>query len=135
MILFDHFPSHRDDHRYAESALRAALDIDEEGAVIRKIPELLRVCGLAMDFRYEATLTVDDLRQALQQGTAIAIVRKTPLDDAHALLLDKLVVDEVFIRDPLPQGTGSTYAVSLPTFLTVWQNSQTGKGKAVVMIQ
>jgi hypothetical protein len=46
---------------------------------------------------------------------------------SHALVVDSITGDRVYVRDPLPVGSGSTYNVSVDDFTRAWT------GKAVVI--
>jgi hypothetical protein len=67
---------------------------------------------------YRAGLSVDDL--AGSGGPSIVS------GNGHALVVDRVSGGQVFIRDPLPGGAGSSYTVSVADFTEWWS------GRAVV---
>lgn len=40
---------------------------------------------------------------------------------SHALIIDKIQKGQVHLRDPLPQGKGSSYSVSQKNFNSYWR--------------
>ncbi len=135
MLLLDQFPTMRQDYRYAESFLRTALATDEDGSPIAMIPEVLRQFGLAQRYIYRRDFTLEELRSQTVVHSVIAVVNAKSGEDLHALIVDAVWADAVAIRDPLPEGRGSAYRVSLTVFLPRWLDSQTGCGGAVTMLE
>jgi hypothetical protein len=65
-------------------------------------------------------VSASDLEQATANGPAIVS------GQGHALVVDRVSDGMVYIRDPEPYGTGSSYAVPVDRFTSWWD------GRAVV---
>ncbi|MDQ3687680.1 MAG: hypothetical protein M3430_19060 [Acidobacteriota bacterium] len=116
----------------AESYLSNALKI-EEGAYLSSVPSVLRDFGLSKAYIYRDDLTLEELSEALTRATVIASIKRPRDMDAHALLVDALDDGWVWIRDPLPKGSGSAYKVSSATFSQVWLRRKTRYGIALIV--
>ena len=55
------------------------------------------------------------------------------LDGHRDLTIDRIIEQSVSIRDPLPEGTGSAYQVTVEAFLSVWARDESGAGRAVAV--
>ncbi len=116
-----------------EAMLRAALDIQGEGALLSAAPYALQTFGSTIAWVYRDDLTLNDLKQALAKGPAIVALRRGNLG-SHALLVDGIDSDSyVLIRDPLPELTGSAYKIAMKTFLPAWLPEQSGRGRGVIV--
>ncbi|MGH9836091.1 MAG: hypothetical protein ACREBD_15855 [Blastocatellia bacterium] len=116
-----------------EAMLRAALDIQGEGALLSDAPHALLTFGSTVAWVYRDDLTLNDLKQALAKGPVIVALRRSSLG-SHALLIDGIEADSyALIRDPLPELTGSAYKVALETFLPAWLPEQSGRGRGVIV--
>jgi ABC-type bacteriocin/lantibiotic exporter with double-glycine peptidase domain len=116
----------------AEAVLRAALETDR-GAYLSAVPETLRQFGLP-GYVYDPALSLAELQASTAKGPAIVAVKRRPGDvDAHALVIDRIVEQSVSIRDPLPEGTGSAYQVTVEALLSVWLRDESGTGRAVTV--
>jgi hypothetical protein len=135
MLLLDYVAGAEDDYLVSESFLRAALATDFKGTAIVRIPEVLREKGMPITYHYRKDLTIDDLRESVESFPAIAMVRAKGDDDFHALIVEGVTDTSVNIRDPLPEGTGSAYSLSLALFLSAWINEKTGCGHAVAVLK
>ncbi|MEK7830668.1 MAG: hypothetical protein AAB401_06245 [Acidobacteriota bacterium] len=115
----------------AEAVLRSALQT-EQGAYLSAVPAVLwrfRLPG----YVYRSRLALVELQTATEQRPALVTVKHRFDDvDTHALLVDRITSQSVFLRDPLPEGIGSAYCVSLETFLNVWLRDS-GTGRAVIV--
>lgn len=115
----------------AEAVLRNALQT-EQGAYLSAVPAVLwryRLPG----YVYRPALTLDELQTATAQRPALVTVKhRFDAVDSHALVIDRITAQAVFIRDPLPEGAGSAYHVAMETFLNVWLRED-GTGRAVVV--
>lgn len=135
MLLLDQWPEAKNDYRFSESFLRAALETDRNGSLIGRIPEALRNFGLPQKYLYRRDLTIEDLQDAMQLGAAIAIMQDVSEEGLHALLIEGISAYSVAVRDPLPIGSGSAYEVSLPVFLARWHQRESGAGWAVIVLE
>ena len=133
MFLLDELAAAHQDYAYAESFLRTALATDEDGSSIANIPDVLRQFGSIREYSYSRNFTVEELRKRTAVHSVIAIVKAG--NAFHALIVDAILADVVLIRDPLPEGRGSSYGVPLAVFLSRWLDSQTGCGSTVTMLK
>lgn len=117
----------------SEAELRADLQTDG-GSYLSAVPETLRQFGLLAGYVYHYDLSLAELRAAVAKGPAIVAVKHLPDDDdAHALVIDRIAREYVYVRDPLPEGAGSAYRVTAEAFLRVWLRSESGTGRAAVV--
>ena len=117
-----------------ESYLRNALTLDE-GSYVSQIPSVLREFGLRTSWEYRNDLALEDLISALQRGTAAAFVKGRRAASGHAVLVDAIADTLVSIRDPLPQGQGKAYRITVNEFLNFWLRPKTNRGQAVIMLE
>jgi hypothetical protein len=118
----------------AESYIRDALQINS-GSYVSQIPETLQAFELAIQYQYRNNLTIAGLTDAVKYGVAAAFVKTPNALDGHALLVDEIRDGLVAVRDPLPEGEGRAYKVSVSNFLKFWIAPQTGLGQATVVIK
>lgn len=115
-----------------EAYLRNAFDIKEEGASIKVIAEFLKTrrilqrAMIAHRFRFRDDLSFEELEEYVQKDLTVVSIRT--LKNAHAVVIERIFDDEVFILDPLPEMQGSAYYVRKEIFLPYWflPNSETG---------
>lgn len=135
MLLLDQLASANQNYRYAESFLRSALATDEDGSSITIIPDVLRQFGLSQQYVYRRDFTLEKLRNQAAAHSVIAVIKAKSEDDLHAVIVDAVLADAAAIRDPLPEGRGSAYRISLGIFLPRWLDSQTGCGSVVTVLE
>ena len=118
----------------AESYLRAALKLDQ-GSYLSQVPDVLRDFEAKQEFVYRNDLTLDDLRDVVRSSPAMAFVKRASDRAGHALLVDAISEDQVFLRDPLPLGSGKAYRVSVSDFVQVWLRPRNLLGRAVIAVR
>jgi ABC-type bacteriocin/lantibiotic exporter with double-glycine peptidase domain len=116
-----------------EAFIRAALKL-EEGAFLSDAPRVLAEFGLNVSYQYRRDLTVDGLKKAVAEAAVIAYVSKPGQRAGHAVLIEEITDQAVAVCDPLPEGEGRAYRLSLTDFLSCWLTLETGLGCAVVML-
>lgn len=135
MLLLDSLQGAEDSLLFSESFLRAALATNSRGTVIARIPEVLHEIGLPAMYHYRQDLVIGELQKAVKAIPAIALVRASGDDEFHALIVEGIKGQSVDIRDPLPEGIGSAYRISLALFLSVWAGKKSGCGRAIVVVE
>ena len=135
MLLLDEFPHLADDYRLSESFLRNALETTNKGSSVAGVPAVLRDMGTIRTYAFLVGVTLVELRKATRAGAAMAILRTTSPQSAHVVLVDEVTETTVAVRDPLPLGRGSVYAVALSEFMAVWANSTSQLGCAVTVLE
>ncbi len=116
-----------------EAFIRTALKL-EEGAFLSEAPRVLSEFGLKVPYRYCRDLATGDLEKVVGIATVVAYVSKPGQKIGHAVLIDELSSQVVAVRDPLPEGVGRAYRLSLTDFLPYWLALKTGLGRAVVVL-
>ncbi len=116
-----------------EAYLRDALEVNG-GAWLSKVPAALAAFGISPSYQYRNDLLLDDLREAVQWGTAIAYLARPDSRAGHAILVEAIEEEFLAVRDPLPENLGKAYRVRLADFERLWLRPSTGRGIAVVMI-
>lgn len=134
MLIFDLHAELQNDIRFSESYLRDFLTTDEEGALVRDIPSVLREAGIE-DYEYRDDLTWHDLRQAVRWGAVIVRVFGATPDEGHVLIVEQIVRGRVAVRDSLPPNQGTSYWINQKDFRAAWQSRKTGYGKAVLRVK
>ena len=134
MLIFDLRPELQADIRFSETYLRDFLETDEEGALVRDIPAVLREAGIE-SYEYRDKLTWRDLRKAVRLGRVIVRVSGPLPDDGHVLVIEQIVAGRLAVRDSLPQNQGTSYWVSQQDFRAAWRSKKTGYGKAVIRVK
>ena len=116
-----------------EAWVRIATKVDAgEGAFLRDVPDALRQFDEAADYIYKEALSFDELMAATEKGSAMVTLRTSVTGHGrHALVVDGFEDGMVLIRDPLPEGEGSAYKVTIETFRRAWED-QSGNGKAII---
>lgn len=132
MLLLDHFPSLHADYQFSESFLRTALGTDIEVTYISNIPRLFQQVGFSMPYMFSASVTVEQLIEAITNAPIIVRVTIEGDEQGHVVIVEEIKDDRVAIRDPLPEGSGSAYRISWQTFCAAWQARKTGLGQAVL---
>ena len=134
-VVLDQLPEAGHDLYYAESALRAAFETDEDGSTIALIPAVLREYGASAPYVYREQMTEMELRRAVRRHPLIALVPARRNVDYHALIVDKVEAEMVAIRDPLPTGEGTAYRLPLRLFLLRWLDRSGECGLAVTVLE
>lgn len=118
----------------AEAYLREALNLDQ-GSYLSQVPATLQAFEMAQEFVYRDDLTLDDLKLAVQLGSALVFVKRVQDTTGHALLVDEITESHIAIRDPLPLGMGKAYRVSVADFVSVWLRPKSLRGRAVIVMR
>ncbi|WP_394674821.1 cysteine peptidase family C39 domain-containing protein [uncultured Chryseobacterium sp.] len=98
----------------SEEYLASALKTDKEGASILNIPKALynsyleEVVTIA-----ESKITLPKLLEKLEDGDKAIISIGTEEFNGHAVVLEKVENETVFLRDPLPMNQGASYSIKL----------------------
>jgi len=101
-----------------EAYWRAAAGTTADGTRLADAASALTEGGVPST--YQTGLSIGDLEAATANGPSIVA------GNGHALVVDRISGGQVFIRDPWPQGVGSSYSVSVSDFSSWWS------GRAVV---
>ena len=101
-----------------EAYWRSAAQTTADGTRLADAATALNDAGFPATYR--TGMSMGDLESATANGPAIAA------GNEHALVVDRISGGQVFIRDPWPQGAGSSYTVSIADFTSWWS------GRAVV---
>lgn len=112
-----------------EAYLRIAVNVvKDQGANLQDVPNTLKIFDSSVSYRYKADLSLDELVIATEKGPAMISVKTSIIGHGyHAVIVDRVEAQMVLIRDPLPQGSGSAYKITLETFKQAWT------GKAVIL--
>ncbi|HEU4327339.1 MAG TPA: RHS repeat-associated core domain-containing protein [Roseiflexaceae bacterium] len=78
----------------------------------------LQPTGVKYEFK---GLTFDDLKASLKRGPAIVGI--VTVDSGHAVVVDRIDGNLVYIRDPDPVKKGSSFTVPIQHFLELWNSS------------
>ncbi|MGH9832317.1 MAG: cysteine peptidase family C39 domain-containing protein [Blastocatellia bacterium] len=135
MLLIDRFPERADDYRFSESFIRDVCRTGRDGSLVAGIPAVLQEMGIVTPYVFRADLTIDDLREAVAFGFAIASVRTSAPREVHVVIVEEVTEEDVVVRDPLPQSASAAYRVPLSLFLERWLSVKTQLGSAVVVIE
>ena len=57
---------------------------------------------MALPYEYRKAFSLPELMQASQRAPVICFVKARNDDDYHALIVDRITDEAVYIRDPLP---------------------------------
>ncbi len=134
MLIFDFRPELRQNIQFSESYLRDFLETNQDGALVRDIPVVLRKAGIE-NYEYRDELTWQELRQAVQLRVVVVRVSGAMPNDGHVLIIEQIVLERVAVRDSLPQNQGSSYWIHQKDFLAAWRSKKTGYGKAVILVK
>lgn len=115
-----------------EAFIRAALISDEQGSLLSSVPSALLQFGLTGDYIYQANLTVAELQNYVLNKPAVVFLKMPKMMAGHAVIVDRMDGEWVFIRDPWPLASGSAYCVSLADFESAWLINDWKTGRAVV---
>ena len=111
-----------------ESYLASALQT-KRGAFLSRVPQVLKDFRLENRYQWRSNLVFEDLQRAIKCGKAIVSVKRQNAFYGHALIVDDILDTEVRLRDSLPIGQGTSYAVNVENFLEVWLSYKlTGSG-------
>jgi hypothetical protein len=115
-----------------EAFIRDAAKVDAfDGGKISDLPKALEDLGEAYNipgmkgFKFADKLGFDALETAVAKNPVVVSIKTDATGGAHALVVDAIKDGKVFLRDSLPVGIGSSYAVSIEDFMKAWT------GKAV----
>lgn len=135
MLLLDEFPHLADDYRLSESFLRNALETTSKGSSVAGVPAVLREMGIIRPYAFRVDVTFTELKRAAADGAMMVILRTFFPQSAHVVLVEEVTEARVAVRDPLPLGRGSAYAVALSEFMSAWSNSTSKLGCAVIVLE
>lgn len=111
---------------YSEEYLATALGTTTTGTSIFDIPDALKkiylddITTISRGGKRD-NITLGTLEKFLSKENRHAIVSVHHRDfGSHAIVVDKIKAERIFIRDPLPLGTGSCYSMSLKDFKRIF---------------
>ena len=107
----------------------------EKGTFLSRVPDVLQTLRLSQRFIYRRDLQFTELQRATEQGAAIAYLAKLDEETGHAVIVETITDEWVFIRDPLPAGTGRSYRVRIADFLKNWLIENSDRGRAVIVLE
>ncbi len=116
-----------------EAYLRIVLQTDERGTLLTNIAPALKRMGIKKVYELRKLETVAELREKANQNPAVVVVKASEDGDFHTVIADKISEEFLFIRDPLPTGTGAAYKIRIEDFLPMWIQKTLGKGFAIVV--
>ena len=134
MLLMDYLADARGNYEFAESFLRDALKTGLRGTSLPRIAGALVKFGMPLPYVYRKELSLAEFARAVRRAPVISFIKAENDDDYHAVLVDRITDEAVYLRDPLPQGCGSAYRIALSVFLTYWLNPETQCGHAVAVV-
>ena len=67
--------------------------------------------------------TLAELQAGLASGRSAIVGVNIPGIGRHAMVVDRIADGMVYVRDPLPVGTGSSFAMTLSDFLSNWRGA------------
>jgi hypothetical protein len=116
--------------------LSAALSLNQGGGYLHDVPQVLSQSPYNFSTSYRSSMTLNELQQALNNGSAIVTVKTsvTGLADnvaSHAIVVDYIKDGYVAIRDPLPVREGEAHLVPLWEFVEGWNRA----GNKAVLIE
>lgn len=94
-----------------------------DGTSLSNIPNGLKSLGFEGSANYVENIGVQGVKSATQDGATVIVNVRTKSGSVHAVVIDSVNDGRVFIRDPWPPGTGSSYSVPVRDF----SGSITGK--------
>jgi ABC-type bacteriocin/lantibiotic exporter with double-glycine peptidase domain len=113
-----------------EAFLRVRLNVQNDGSNLSAVVDILsEETGILYEFR--SNLTFEELKRALLFGS-VAVNVRAEHNNIHALLIEKIADNFVYIRDSIPLGQGSMYKISQDVFLRHWF-SVDEKGVGIVL--
>jgi ABC-type bacteriocin/lantibiotic exporter with double-glycine peptidase domain len=99
----------------SEQELAAALKTNEAGTNMAEIPQAMEGVGVrGGTFKQPATRA--DFEAIGADGKPAIVGVDVPGVGRHAVVVDKVENGNVFVRDPLPVGEGSSYSVPVNDF-------------------
>jgi filamentous hemagglutinin len=112
-----------------EAYIRGVLQTDSTGTLLSNVPAGLRTLGFSGEANYVSNITANTIASATSNGSVVIVnLRVTGSSTAHAVVVDSISNGRVYIRDPWPIGTGSSYSVPVSAL-----NSTTLTGSAVII--
>jgi ABC-type bacteriocin/lantibiotic exporter with double-glycine peptidase domain len=101
-----------------EMYLREALNVDaEKGGLLKEAPK--GIADFGKTATYAESMSMEELAHQTQGGAVVVSVSKKGYG-AHALVVDGVTDEHVLIRDPLPEGQGSSYKIRKSSFMGMW---------------
>ncbi|WP_345304558.1 hypothetical protein [Lysobacter hankyongensis] len=94
-----------------EAYVRSALGTTENGTRFANMPEGLRMLGFDGTATYIEDASADYLANASRNGSRSVVSVWQGADESHAIVLDGISDGMAYIRDPWPNGMGSSYAI------------------------
>jgi len=117
------------DNVIPEVYFRDAVKLDPiEGASLSDAPaamaDIADYLGMKKFPKYSFVQGVNlkKLKSLLKKGSVIVSVKSPLVGGRHALVVDKIGYKYVYIRDPLPNGSGASYSVKIKDFLESWED-------------
>ena len=135
MLLVDYLTNASGNYEFAESFLRDALKTSLKGTSLTIIADVLDDLGMPLRYVYREKLSLTELLRAVQRAPAVSFIKAENDDDYHAVLVDRITDEAVYLRDPLPTGRGTAYRIALSLFLTYWLTPGTQCGHAVAVLR
>jgi hypothetical protein len=103
----------------SEQTVAAALETTAGGANVLKSAEVLDALGVSGGKAFPSA-SLADLEAGLAGGRSAVVGVDLPGLGRHAMVVDKIADGAVLLRDPLPLGQGSSFAMPLSEFQQVW---------------
>jgi hypothetical protein len=107
----------------SEADIRTVLGTAESGTVMETVPDNLKALGFDGTATFTRDLSIEQIQQATENGKAV-IVSVESGTVAHSIVVDGIADGRVLIRDPSPEGIGSSYSLTIDQF----QKTMTGRG-------
>jgi hypothetical protein len=112
-----------------EAYVREMANIDASAGIhirdaVPGLNTILENSGVSARYVYSSSVSLEELRSATSRGSAVVDVRvpagTTGDHKIHAVIVDGIENNLVLIRDPLPEGAGSAYKISVDDFMKAW---------------
>ncbi|WP_437764849.1 RHS repeat-associated core domain-containing protein [Sorangium sp. So ce281] len=109
---------------FSQKTIANAIGTTTEGTILADVPAGLKGLGIP-NARFEPKLTIEQLNEVLGPGRSAVVGTRIPGTGSHTLTVDSIDhgAGLVFIRDPLPGFTGSSYGISTSDFKEVWKGT------------
>ncbi|SHE66177.1 cysteine peptidase family C39 domain-containing protein [Chryseobacterium sp. OV279] len=105
----------------SEKYLASALNTTTDGARIQDIPEALYNSYLdEIVVTAENRITFPKLLEKLEDGDKAIVSVWTDKFKGHAVVLEKVEAEKVFLRDPLPMNQGTSYSMKIEDFKNIF---------------
>jgi hypothetical protein len=109
----------------SEGTVATALETSSSGANMLRSAEVLESLGVGGGQAVQSA-TLAQLEAALAGGRSAMVGVNIPSIGRHAMVVDRIANGTVFLRDPLPVAQGSSFAMPLREFLSVWTGRLVG---------